>query len=98
QRNRLAQAIPFCSLDVQAPLSSGCQCVELGVAPAVRRAPVSAEPAAFLKTVEGRVERPLLHPQRFARDLIQSLGDRVPMNRTEGGHLKNQEIERALEQ
>jgi len=39
-----------------------------------------------------------LHLQRFARDLVQPLGDRVPMNRTEGGHLENQEIERALQE
>src|SRR5437773_2640734 len=46
--------------------------------------------------MKGRVERPLAHLQRGARDLAKALGNGPAMLRLEGDRPQNQEIERAL--
>ena len=81
-------------------LSTPCprELIELGVAASVGRSPLGSEPSSCFETMKRGVERALLHLENVLRDLLQALGDSVPVKGTERHDLENQEVERALEQ
>ena len=48
--------------------------------------------------MERGIEGTLLHLQHRARHLVETLGDRVPVDGAEGDHLQDEHVERALQQ
>src|SRR6266566_3223199 len=98
QRDRLRQALPICPFALQLPASRPRQLVEFGVAARFGGFPFGLEPSARLETVESRIERALLDLKNVLRDLLQPLRNGVAVQWAERGHLKNQHVERALEQ
>jgi hypothetical protein len=66
---------------VRAPLRG--EAIILCFTASVGLLPVSSEEALIFQAMQRRIERPLLHPQYVARDLLDTLRDRVAVNGTE---------------
>src|SRR6266540_631538 len=81
RRDRSRQPIPVLALLVELFSSYPRERVEPGVAAGIGRRPLGAHPPALLETMEGRVQRALLHLQDVARHLLQPLGDGVAVRR-----------------
>src|ERR1700722_1472497 len=72
------------------------QFVELGFAAGFSCLPVGGEELLVLEAMEGGIKRALLHLQRFARHLLDSLCDGVAVDGPKGDDAKDEEIEGAL--
>src|SRR5664279_222610 len=79
-------------------LPRGGQRVELRAPPLGRDPPAAAHEPLILETVEGRVERALIHLQHVVRELADSLRDPPTVQRRGEDGLEDQEIERSLQQ
>src|SRR5438552_3677062 len=77
------QSLPCVSFGVELFPAGSRELVELGATVVVRRAPLGFDPAASLEAVEGGVEGPLRDLQCRARHLVNSLGDRPTVLRSE---------------
>src|SRR3954465_14200867 len=68
--------------------------VETHLAVGLRGAPRGGDPAVEQDFLEGRVQRPLLDPERIRRQRVNSLCDRVSVQRSRAKDTQYQEDER----
>src|SRR5690349_4794746 len=78
--------------------ANGCQTVDLRAAVRVGEPPLTFDPAAFLETVERRVEGALTELERVAGQLLGPAGDGVPVGGPPRERLQNEEVEGTLEE
>src|SRR5262249_21799870 len=98
QRNRPTQTRPLVALDLE-PLSAGRgEQIKLRVAAGCGRPPFRAEPPALFESMQRRIQRALSDLKGVAGNLVQPLGDRVAMQRTEGYDLQDQQVQRPLKE
>ena len=98
KRDRLRQTFPVCAFDVELRLAGPRQPVEFRLASGFRRFPFGSQQTPLLETMQRRVERALLDSERFFRDLLDALRDRVTVQRPERSDLKNQQVKGPFEQ
>jgi hypothetical protein len=98
KRDRLRQTFPVCAFDFELRLDGPRQAVEFRLASGFRRFPFGSQQTPLLETVQRGLERALLDSERFFRDLLDALRDRVTVQRPERSDLKNQQIKGSLEQ
>src|SRR5262245_13001019 len=78
--------------------TGGGDAVEASAAAGLGDAPFPTHEATLLEPHEGGVERPHVELKGAARGLLESRGNRVPMERAErGDRLQHHQIERALQ-
>ena len=80
------------------PAAPTGQTVRLDAAAAGRHFPVPFDPAVLLQPMKRGKERPRLHDERAARDLLDPIGDADAVPRFELQGLQDEEIERPLHQ
>src|SRR5205823_6648491 len=81
------------------PFATGArELVVLRASIVVGRAPRGADPSAALEPMQRRVQRALWDLKRFARDLLDALGNPPAVHRLERERFENQKVERALRQ
>src|SRR5438477_12971302 len=91
-------ALPTPSFCEQLLASRARQRVKLRLAVILRSAPFGSNPAALLEPQQGRIERALVELEQVFRNLLDTLGDTIAVQRAYGVKgLQNNEVERALQ-
>src|SRR5579859_5536986 len=96
QPDYFGQTSPALCLASQLRLAFAGELIELCFAAGFRGSPIGSKKLLEFEAVQRGVERPLLHLQSLPGHLLNSLGNRVTMNRPQRNHAENQEIESAL--
>src|SRR5579883_2386609 len=74
----------------------GCEAVVAGAPVVLGLFPFGDQPAFDQHALQGGVERAFLHLKNFAGDLLDELGDSIPMHRSDSGNgAENQHVEGA---
>ena len=73
------EASPVILLDGELAATRLCEGVKLGLPAGLRLFPLGAQPAFLLQAVKGGIERTLVDLDDRSRDLLQALGNPVPM-------------------
>src|SRR5207248_2197360 len=89
QSNRLADAAPFGSLDLEALRPGASQRIELRLASAIGDAPLRPKPSTLFEPVQRGIQRPLIDLKRRFRHLIEPLRDCVTVERTKRHDLQD---------
>src|ERR1017187_953739 len=98
QRHGGGEPVPIRRFGLELLASQTRQRIEFCFAAGFGFAPLGLQPSALFEAVEGGIERPLLHLQDVARDLLDALRDAVPMRRFERHDFQDQHVEGALQQ
>src|SRR2546430_17262193 len=98
ERDRGRQALPILRFGLKAFATGAGELVVLCAAIVVGRAPRGSDPSAALEPMQRRVQRALWDLKRFARNLVDALGNAPAVHRRERERFENQEDERALRQ
>src|SRR5690348_13650696 len=91
-------AFPTLGLRQQLFASRARQRVKLRLAVILRSAPFGSNPAALLEAQQGGIERALVKLEQVFRNLLDTLGDAIAVQRAHGMEgSQNNEVERALQ-
>src|SRR5262249_23999937 len=96
QANRLRESLPILRLGLQVGSTFAGQAIKLRIPTGVRRFPLGCEQASVFEAMQRRVQGALLYLQDVPRNVLNSLGYRVAVNRTECDDTEDQEVQRAL--
>src|SRR5437773_6737731 len=97
ERDGFRQPLPIRSLAPELLLAGPGEAVKLGLAAGIRVAPLRLKPAALFQSVERWIKGPLLHLQHVTGNVLEALGNGVPMDGAERRDLQNQQVEGALQ-
>src|SRR5262245_41457741 len=92
------ECLPGLSLVSRPTPAFGGERVDLGPAAVLRGAPGRRDPALVLQPIEGRVERPLVDLEYFARQLMDPFAEGPAVGGAELQGPEDEEVEGALEQ
>src|SRR5438309_4233888 len=96
--HELGHALPTPGFCEQLLASSARQRVKLRLAVILRSAPFRNNPAALLEPQQGRIERALVELEQVFRNLLDTLGNAVAVQRAHSMQgLQDNEVERALQ-
>src|SRR5437762_789834 len=95
ERGHAFPTLCFCE---QLFAASPRQRVKLRLAVIFRGAPFGSDPATLLEAQQGRIERALVQLEQVFRNLLDTLGDAIAVQRAHGVKgLQNNEVKRALQ-
>src|SRR6185437_6985035 len=92
------QSTPGIGFGLQLLSAPASEFVIAGAAVVLADGPLGTQPAAALQTMQGRIQRALLHLDGIARDLLQTFRNGPAVQRLEGERLQNEQIESSLGQ
>src|SRR5579863_3676570 len=96
ERNRRGQTRPAFRFVFEVGPAGGSEPIEFRLPAGLRLCPVRGEQLLVFQPMQRGVERTLLDLESFTRDLLDLLGDGVPVDRPVRNDPENQKIERAL--
>src|SRR5262249_23500659 len=73
-----------------------CQAIKLGLTPGLGSLPVRSQESSVFEPAPGRIKRALRNLDHTARDLIEALRYRIPVDRTERDNFQDQQVQRSL--
>src|SRR5439155_11089163 len=96
--DRSCHASPLAGFGGQLLASGFGQRIKACPAVVVRRAPFGANPSTRFKALERRIQRAVIHEQRFFGLLLNGARDALAMLRTKQQRAQDQQVESALQE